>query len=387
MQLEDLLTRSESPGRPGDSTPASESGETEDERRWDEVAVQPANIGASDDINAISLATDRHRRSYLGVSSMSAVLRALFRLCPPAKEHIVERAKSWPDQSTHMLPTPLPPGLGTIMAPNALREQRCLDFYFEIFQGITPILNEEEFRAIYASGQRHDSSWLALLNMVLTLGSISSGSDSSHVHYYNQARAYLDLDSLGSGNLESLQALCLLGGYYLHYRNSPNMAYAVLGAAQRVAIALGLHRESFPRRSEHQTPESSNRNAMQTEMRRRTWWSLFCLDTWASMTLGRPTCGRWDAATMDTQLPTLLTPDDHFAASLRASSNSATLPTASSTASRSRRGSRPPRPTPSTRSCRTGTRPCPRRSGPRRTRRRAWSSAANSCATGTSTRA
>ncbi|KAK1593901.1 uncharacterized protein LY79DRAFT_551241 [Colletotrichum navitas] len=135
--------------------------------------------------------------------------------------------------------------------------------------------------------------------MVCTLGSVASGSDSLHVHYYKQARAHLDIDSLGSGNMESLQALCLLGGYYLHYRNSPNMAYAGLGAAHRVAIALGLHRKPVPRR--------------------RTWWSLFCLDTWASMTLGRPTCDRWDGSTMDTLLPSSLLPDDHVAASLRAS--------------------------------------------------------------------
>src|SRR5690242_9605494 len=59
--------------QPDDSAAVSDSGETEDERRWDEVVVQPANLPASDDINAIGsfLATDRHRRSYLGVTSMS----------------------------------------------------------------------------------------------------------------------------------------------------------------------------------------------------------------------------------------------------------------------------------------------------------------------------
>lgn len=319
--LAGLQPDSESPRMPDDSTAVSENGEEEHERRWDELAPQPAPLGASDDINAISLATDRHRRSYLGVTSMSAVLRALFRLCPSAKQHIVERAKSWNGGPVDLPQLSVQPTFVNSAVPNPLREQRCVDFYFENIHGITPLLNEDDFRATYASGLRQDGSWLALLNMVLTLGSIASGSDTLHVHYYTQARAYLDLDSLGSGNLESLQALCLLGGYYLHYRNSPNMAYAVLGAAQRVAIALGLHRESLPRRRhELQTPESAQRQASHSELRRRTWWSLFCLDTWASMTLGRPTCGRWDSSTMDTHLPNLLTPDDHFAASLTASS-------------------------------------------------------------------
>lgn len=253
---------------------------------------------------------------------MSAVLRAIFRLCPAAKEHTAQRAKSWTESSS--LPhyqQSLPP-LSILNAAsqrmNPLREQRCIEFYFEHIHPITPILNEDDFRNTYAAGNRHDDSWLALLNMVFTLGSVASGSDTLHVQYYKQARAHLGLDSLGSGNMESLQALCLLGGYYLHYRNSPNMAYAVLGAAHRVAIALGLHREPV-RSHRHAAEHTAEHHSIRTETRRRTWWSLFCLDTWASMTLGRPTCGRWDSNTMDTLLPTPLTPDDHVAASLRAS--------------------------------------------------------------------
>ncbi|KAJ0164591.1 Lactose regulatory protein LAC9, partial [Colletotrichum tanaceti] len=308
---------------PDDSTQISENenGEAANDRRWDESAQQPATIRASDDINAISLATDQHRRSYLGVTSMSAVLRAIFRLCPAAKEHTAERAKTWAESQYQSQPLPslslISPGAGL----NPLREQRCIEFYFDHIHPITPILNEDDFRRTLAAGGRPDSSWLALLNMVFTLGSIASGSDSLHVQYYKQARVYLDLDSLGSGNMESLQALCLLGGYYLHYRNSPNMAYAVLGAAHRVAIALGLHREPARSRAAERAeshPEHAT-HISRAETRRRTWWSLFCLDTWASMTLGRPTCGRWDSSTMDTLLPTPLFADDHAAASLRAS--------------------------------------------------------------------
>ncbi|GKT47447.1 LOW QUALITY PROTEIN: regulatory protein gal4 [Colletotrichum spaethianum] len=306
---------------PDDSTQISEGGEAANDRRWEESAQQPATIRASDDINAISLATDQHRRSYLGVTSMSAVLRAIFRLCPAAKEHTAQRARTWNEsqnQSQLLLSLSLiSPGAGQ----NPLREQRCVDFYFDHIHPITPILNEDDFRRTLATGDRHDGSWQALLNMVFTLGSIASGSDSLHVHYYKQARAHLDLDSLGSGNMESLQALCLLGGYYLHYRNSPNMAYAVLGAAHRVAIALGLHREPARSRAAERAENQSEQGThiSRAEKRRRTWWSLFCLDTWASMTLGRPTCGRWDSSTMDALLPTSLFPDDYVAASLRAS--------------------------------------------------------------------
>ncbi|KAK7433344.1 hypothetical protein QQZ08_000283 [Neonectria magnoliae] len=316
------LPAAASPGELGDthdSPEESDDGESGEERHWEESAQNPATIAASDDINAISLAGDRHRRSYLGITSVSAVLRALFRLCPAAKELTVEQSKTWPEvQQKEPQAFVAKPALAIPPASDSLREKRYVGFYFDHIHAITPLLHEESFRATFAAGDCQTQAWLGLRSMVLTLGSIASGSDTAHVQYYNQARSLIDLDSLGSGNLETLQALCLLGGYYLHYRNSPNMAYAILGAAQRLAIALGLHRES-PVRNDHQDPETSQRYAIRTETRRRTWWSLYCLDTWASMTLGRPTCGRWDSATMNTALPTALGSDDYFATSLRAS--------------------------------------------------------------------
>lgn len=297
------------------SAPLSENGEPAEDRAWDESLDQPATV-ASDDINALGLASDnQHARSYLGVTSMSAVFRTIFRLCPAAKEHTAQCASSLtaaPAQAQLAVPV-----LGRDPALGVLREQRCIDFYFEHIHPITPLLDEDDFRSQYTSGGRQDGSWMGLFNMVLALGSIASGSEGLHEQYYRQARSFTGLDSLGSGNLESLQALCLLGGYYLHYRNSPNMAYSILGAAQRVAIALGLHRE--PRKATNiSDPSEIESYRRRVETRRRAWWSLFCLDTWACMTQGRPTCGRWESSTMDTYFPSCLYPDDQGAILLRA---------------------------------------------------------------------
>ncbi|KAI9148242.1 fungal-specific transcription factor domain-containing protein [Paramyrothecium foliicola] len=301
---------------PEDSGPASPCGELATQRQWDESRRQPLAQQAADDINAINLATDQHRRSYLGIGSVSAILRAIFRLCPSAKRLIADRARAWTDNESSQA-SPFPNMCSLNVYPSTLREQRCIDFYFEHVHAIVPMLDEEDFRATYLAGQRRDTGWLGLLHMVIILGSIASGSDSLHDQYYAQARSYLDLDSLGAGNLESLQAFCLLGGMYLHYRNAPNMGYAILGAAQRMAIALGLHREST-RRSWTGADQNTGR-VKQAEAARRTWWSLFCLDTWASMTLGRPTSGRWELDTMDARLPTPASEDDHAVLSLLAS--------------------------------------------------------------------
>ncbi|TQW10392.1 hypothetical protein V2A60_005354 [Cordyceps javanica] len=294
-----------------ESAPLSEHGDVAPEPQWSESLDQRETV-ATDDINAIGLVTDRQARSYLGLSSMSAAFRAIFRLYPPAKDHTAARARACADA-----PHPAQLAVPTLVrdpALSLLREQRCIDFYFDHFHAVTPLIDEEDFRRQYAVGGRRDGSWLGLLNMVFALGSIASGSETLHEEYYKVARASFSLDSLGSGNLYSLQALCLLGGHYLHYRNSPNMAYGILGAAHRVAVALGLHRE--PRRVAHNTdPEEARR----IETRRRTWWSLLCVDSWACMTQGRPTFGRWEPATMDTALPESLHDDDHSAVSLRAS--------------------------------------------------------------------
>ena len=309
-----------STGEADDSAAVSENGDNGEqpaERRWNESLDQAASV-ASDDVNAIGLVQDHHVRSYLGMSSMSAVIRAIFRLCPAAKEHTVQSSKTW--SAIPSQPLPGIPFLERDPALDRLKEQRCIDFYFDHVHAITPLIDEDDFRRRFAAGDRHDASWKGLLNMVFVMGSVASGSDTLHEQYYRQARSFVGLESLGAGNMDSLQALCLLGGYYLHYRNSPNMAYSILGAAHRVAIALGLHRE--PRhRTNLSDPEEAARYRERVEPRRRTWWSLFCLDVWGAMTQGRPTCGRWDSSTMDTMLPTASSPGDYMTISLQASAN------------------------------------------------------------------
>ncbi|KIX03023.1 uncharacterized protein Z518_06573 [Rhinocladiella mackenziei CBS 650.93] len=297
-----------------DSQQVSENGEEHD-RQWDEVQTDPdASIKPSDDVNAVSLAYDQHRRSYLGVSSISAILRTIFRLCPLAKSNIAQYAKGWPK--------PLPkvfPATPTQIDTGRMDELRFIDAYFDHIHGITPMLNEAEFRSTWQNNNRADASWLALLNMVCTMGSIAAGEEHSHKLFHKNAQSYLNLETFGAGNIESLQALCLLGGYYLQYQNSPNMATALLGAAHRVAVALGLHRESRKSNPSVSSPDNST-FISRAEIRRRTWWSLFCLDTWSSMTMGRPTSGRWEQSSMDTRLPSMMDDSDDVALSLQASS-------------------------------------------------------------------
>jgi len=122
------------------------------------------------------------------------------------------------------------------------------------------------------------------------MGSIAGETvpESNHAIFYQRAKSMLSFDLFGSGKLEVVQALALMGGFYLHYCNRPNMASAILGAALRMAYALGLHRKSP---SELLGERPLQLPAGELETKRRTWWSLVCLDIWGSTTLGRPSMG------------------------------------------------------------------------------------------------
>jgi Fungal specific transcription factor domain len=124
---------------------------------------------------------------------------------------------------------------------------------------------------------------------------INDDGQDGHVFFYRRAAEYLDISCFAAGHLYTLQALILFGGYYLHYLNKPNMASAVMGAAHRMALAMGLHR--LP-----QTDSLASEEHRAMESRTRTWWCLFCLDTWAGTTLGRPIAGAWRPAHMSNPL-------------------------------------------------------------------------------------
>lgn len=243
----------------------------------------------TDDATGFSMHSDR-QASYLGASSIKAALVVMLKVQPQLRSTLapplnsVEMANNLPVIRQR---SAAPKDSSRI--PWSWRGQTLIDAYFKRVHVFIPMLDEATFRADYLEGQRFDSPWLALLNMVFAMGSIVAmkSDDFNHINYYNRAMEHVTLDAFGSNHLEMVQALTIIGGYYLHYINRPNMANAVVGAAIRMASALGLHRESL-------TQGGSDLAAAET--RRRTWWSLFCLDTWATTTLGRPSFGRWGPA-------------------------------------------------------------------------------------------
>ena len=243
------------------------------------VNEQDGPEAVADDVNSLSLQPDRIS-SYVGPSSAMASLRVLLNIVPKTvfshQESIGGREGALRNtQLTHQDPSQ------DVVIPTARDPQRLVDAYFFRIHPSTPILDESDFRATFTSSQRKDPAWLALLNMVLALGVIAYTKSESFedVKYYNAAKVHIGIESLGSGHIETLQALALMSGWYLHYRNRPNTASAIMGAVFRMANALGLHKE---------LPIMDTRlNEKQKELRRRIWWTLVVLDAGEATTLGR----------------------------------------------------------------------------------------------------
>ncbi|KAJ5665443.1 C6 transcription factor [Penicillium maclennaniae] len=262
--------------------------------------LEEIDFEVSDDVNSLSL-NSRKPRSYLGISSVHAIFKLIFILSPQSVpdhegstyDDIGREDTSLPPQrpgnsSQVVSPKPLQPKLRASSiksgSSHALTpESDCITAYFTYFHLLVPIVDEPSFRAAYASGHRKDREWLSLLNIICALGSIAATNtqDKSHCVYYARCKKYLGLECLGSPHLETIQTLGLMSGLYLHYISQPNLAYSLMGAVQRMALAHGFHEDLDSRKH-----SVDFKNCLQ--IRRRVWWSLFCMDTWACGPLDRP---------------------------------------------------------------------------------------------------
>lgn len=252
--------------------------------------------GITDEVNALSLSL-RPFSTYLGVSSVIAAFRVIASLnpqslafnCGPARPRQASgKARSQRRRGEHLAQvsvSPVPPGSLSIWS-----EVPAINNYFEHVHPIVPLLDETRFRETYAEKRRTDSRWLLLLNAVLAMGSVAGTEAHDHTHfgYYSRAKEHLKLDILGFAHIETIQALTILGGLYLHYINKPVLANSLLGVTYRMATTIGLHRD-YAGGSQLLNDAKSLEGI---ELRRRLWWCLLIVDAWNTIFLGRPTLGR-----------------------------------------------------------------------------------------------
>jgi hypothetical protein len=275
-------------------------------REWDETLAEDKSP-VEDDASILALSLDR-ASSYVGISSVMIAVRALAKVIPG---HFCDQSGSVINQLDEKRAS-YPSSSGQSAHKNRMasyhERQRLIDAYFATIHVFAPIIHEPTFRNDYLTNTRDDAPWLALLNIVFALGSIALDSGDRDIQYYKQAHGYLTLESLGCGSLETLQALVLMGGLYLHYRNRPNLGSALMGASYRLACALGLHYDNA--RGSPELP------GLPLEVKRRIWWTIHVLDTWGTATLGRPLrpidgCTEPPRNILDDQVCALLIFDSH----------------------------------------------------------------------------
>ncbi|KAF5608212.1 lactose regulatory [Fusarium subglutinans] len=282
---------------------------------WDEVSETESETSrVADDVNGLAFSRQSLNASYLGISSVPTILKVIAHLSPHVQQRVPKGSEAWRSPST------LAASPGDI-ACLQVDEIPLINAYFSHVHPVIPMVDEADFRQRYLQSNAEEDEagpWLALVNMVLAMGSMASDSIhfSAHNPFYKRALPHLNINSFGSGHLYMVQALALYSGMVLHFLNKPNMAVAVMGATLQMAVAMGLHRVQASQASTNTAFHPANGS---TATRIRTWWSILCLDTWASSTLGRPSHGYWDPAITLTSPMSVLQDLDYGTISLAAS--------------------------------------------------------------------
>lgn len=180
-----------------------------------------------------------------------------------------------------------------------------IDIFFEKIQGFLPLFHRPLFYANYVeqklSDERCDRLSLEtalLLNSVFALAArfcdnlevpnteLQCRGDS----FAEQARFLYERARRGRGSdrptFEYLQG-CVVFTYYLFLSNPCTFAWVILGVCCRLAYDMGLHetdRKAIYDDIQNEDPE----DWVEQEGRRRLWWSLWELDSYASRVSCRP---------------------------------------------------------------------------------------------------
>jgi hypothetical protein len=112
-----------------------------------------------------------------------------------------------------------------------------------------------------------------------TTGQLGAFSSENH---HEAALQHLD-DVLGLNNMRTIEVLLLLSLHSLRAPKGPG-AWSYVGQAMRLCIEIGLHRRTKAR----SVPRADELSLASLEMRKRVFWTTYCLDRQVSIILGRP---------------------------------------------------------------------------------------------------
>ncbi|KAH6950910.1 fungal-specific transcription factor domain-containing protein [Fusarium avenaceum] len=280
---------------PADAEPDDDSPEHQEpthEFEWNEASVPPDLEDQGEETGGMDgMATlNSYDAGYLGSSSGANLLQEIASMLPELA------AMNSPSNSHGKSPGKVQKPSTSLDPPtlaNSAMTSYLVDAYFLFYNVSYPILHQRSFREKAASRglKRGKSSWNVIYYLVLAIGHWISTSDAHHARstFYTAARNALSIHMLESGTLETVQALLLMGNY-LQKMDKPNTGYQFIGIAYKMALGLGMHRES---------PDVEE--SVGHERRRQLFWVIYCFDSGFNITTGRPPYAQ--EGIIDTRLP------------------------------------------------------------------------------------
>ncbi|CAG8957218.1 hypothetical protein HYFRA_00009420 [Hymenoscyphus fraxineus] len=180
--------------------------------------------------------------------------------------------------------------------PSKNLASKYVDCFFKTFNNVFPVVHPRVFNSYferqYTSAPPGGTAWYALLNSVLSLGSIgtkeeleegsylidyTSQSQEPGVEFFRNASSCFHGLLFREANLMAMQALTLML-FITTSSPNPQPSYMMTSVVANLASTLGLHRRS----------NSSSHDAEEIEQRRNVFWVFYVLEKSTSHSLGRP---------------------------------------------------------------------------------------------------
>ncbi|KAI2468855.1 hypothetical protein F4781DRAFT_248244 [Annulohypoxylon bovei var. microspora] len=200
--------------------------------------------------------------------------------------------------------------VSTIQLPSRERTDACVKAFFHHVHPNFILFHRLTFQRAYEkmwrcweahrNASRNDRikefsvsvGWLCCLYMIIILGSRALPQNGDSLEFQRKWFAQVDRlpPLLGTSSLPNVCAYMLLSLYF-HNTNDRTSAWTFQGAACRLAIALGMHRES----------SSDLFEPVERQLRKRVWWTLYGYEQFLCCSLGRPSA--IDDREMDVGIP------------------------------------------------------------------------------------
>ncbi|ORY56862.1 fungal-specific transcription factor domain-containing protein, partial [Pseudomassariella vexata] len=176
--------------------------------------------------------------------------------------------------------------------------------FFDHIHADFPVLHEASFREDYERcclqpsllTSEVDPTWICSLLCVLLLGrrtiqvdnmSSQQGQEAED-RWWRKVQALLP-SVIFISSISAVQAL-LLVSLHLNNTNHRDSCWTLTGAAVRIAIAIGLHRDT----------KASTHTPLHRELRKRLWWTLYQFELMQAASLDRPSAIDDAACTVST---------------------------------------------------------------------------------------